>query len=308
MGISTNNVYRGYVARFDGNAVNNLGDVRIQANAQQVNLMALGDRGIGFESTESVAPTVGLSTRDAAAILALADPTGASDGLVVSSTATVQFQQKGASATGHVIASSPRGILLVNDFGCNERDAQALVVNATYHALSDGTNAPLTFNNASSLTGTPAAISGFRLGPVVWQGSVLKGVTNARVQTGFKTSLPPFSQVYPEDLTVDEFDFSLELSGTQMQITDGSVVGATYRMTSPITVYFQRLPNGGLPTDYASSSHIKVTFTDGVVRFDNPRAQGTGNATLSLTCRSINTTSGVALKPTITLNTAIVLP
>ena len=307
MSIANNRVYRGFTAIFDGNVVNNLGDVRLAANAQQVKLMALGDRGIGFEATESVAPTVGFSTRDAAVMLALANPTSSVDGLEVGTLAKFQFQEKGAGVN-HIIASSPRGMLLINDFGCNERDQQALVINGTYHCLSDGTNSPLTFNSAGSLTGVPSAIQGFRLGPVVWQGAVLKGVTNARIQTGFKTSLPPFSQVYPEDLTVDEFDFSLELSGTQLEITAGSVLGANYVMGSPIDVYFQRLPNGGIPTDYATASHIKVRFNQGTVMFDSPRAQGTGNATMQMSVRSIDTTNGRALKPVITLNSTIVLP
>lgn len=311
MSISQNKVYRGYVARFDGTNVNNLGDVRIQANAQQVALMALGDIGIGFEATESVAPTVGFSTRDVATTLTLAPPTHATasvHGLTVSTLARFQFQEKGVSSTDHMQADSPKGLLLVNDFGCNERDQQALVLNATYHALTDGTNSPLVSAGTSSLTGTPSVAQAFRLGPIVWQGSLLKGVTSSRIQTGFKTSLPPYQGVFPTDITVDEFDFSLDIGLTQLQSLDTLQVGQTYKLTSAVDVYFQALPNGGIPTAFGTAAHIKVSFPTGVFKIDNARAQGTSNATLGVNLRCIDTANGRALKPTITLNSTIVVP
>lgn len=308
MATSDNKVYRGFLARFDGTNVNNLGDVRIQANAQQVDLMALGDVGIGFSATESVAPTVGLSTRDVATTLAFADPTAATYGKVVSTLARFQFQEKGAAADDHIVLDSPKGLLLVNDFGCNERDQQALVLNATYHALTDGSNDPLVGAAAGSLSGTPTVAQAFRLGPVVWQGAQLKGITSSRVSTGLKTSLPPYQGVFPTDIVVDEFDWTLELAGTQMESVAGLQVGKTYKLTSAVDVYFQALPNGGVPTAFGTAAHIKVSFPSGVFRVDNPRAQGTGNATLGISLRCIDTTNGRSLKPTISLNSTIVLP
>ncbi len=308
MTIAQNKVYRGYVARFDGTNLNNLGDVRFMAGEQMMQLIALGDMGIGFEATETVQPTVGLSTRDVATLLALADPTAAPFGKVCTSLARFQFQEKGAAATGHMVVDSPKGLLQVTDFGCNDRDQQGLVANCTYHALTDGTNKPLAGAGSSSLTGTPAVAQAFRRGPIVWQGSVLEGVTSQRISTGFKTSLSPYAGIYPTDITVDDYGFSLEIQGTQMQVLTGLQIGQVYKLSSAVDVYFQAQPNGGIPTAYGTAAHIKVSFPKGAYRVTNPRASGTTNATLGITLNCIDTDNGTSLIPTITLNSTIVVP
>lgn len=305
MALNNNRVYRGYLARFDGTEINNLGDVQFAANSQQVRLMALGDIGMGFIATESVAPTVSLSTRDAATVLAFADPTSAEMGRVVTQNATFQFQQKGASASAHMIANSPKGLLLVNDFGCEQRDQQALVVNCVYHALTDGTNRPLVPSGATTLTGVPTVAQAFRLGPIVWQGTTLAGVTSARIQTGIKTSLPPYNGAFPTDIVVDEHAFSVSIGLTQLEAFQDIQIGQTVRLGSAVDVYFQALPNGGIPTAYSTPAHIKVTFPMGVFRIDDTRAQGTANANLNVILESVDTTNGRSLKPTITLNSTI---
>lgn len=305
MAITTNRVYRGYVSTIDGTAINNQGDVRLQGNAESIRLMALGDLADGFEATETVQPTVTIATRDVASLLTLADPTSAAGGKVVGTLARFQFQEKGAAAAAHMIVDSPRGLLLVNDFGCNDRDNQGLVANCTYHALTDGTNAPLIAAGSASVSGTPTVTQVFRRGPIVWQGSVLQGVTSQKISTGFKTSLPPYQGIYPTDITIDNYGFSLEIAGTQLEAMTGLQIGQVYKLTSAVDVYFQAQPNGGIPTAFGTAAHIKVSFSSGTYRVDSPRASGTGNATLSIMLSCIDTVNNRALKPTITLNSVI---
>ena len=290
----TSKRYGIYPALFDGLTANNLDSVNVSADVQTLVRRAGGDVPTTASALIGAANSVSLSSRDIHEILTSAGPTLTAGGLVVSTSASMQYRQKGETGSSHVTITSLGGFLYVTDFGAEQGAAEGADINFVYRALSVAGNAPLTINTGAAITGAPAVNSSFKLGPLSVKGSTIN-VQGWRLRTGMTYTAKPHSGLIHADAgTVDEEAYTIEIDTDDATLASTLSLGESSQITSGLTCYLRRI---GTADNVAS--HIKVTASSGTYVVESLGGSGTGDATLRITV-TINGRPTIALSQLVT--------
>jgi hypothetical protein len=283
-----------YPALFDALTANNLDSVNVSADVQMLVRRAGGDVATTASALIGAANSVSLSSRDIHEILTSAGPTLTAGGLVVSTSASMQYRQKGETGSSHVTITSLGGFLYVTDFGAEQGAAEGADINFVYRALSVGGNAPLTINTSAAITESPAVNSSFKLGPVSVKGSTIN-VQGWRLRTGFSYTAKPHSGLIHADAgTIDEEAYTIEIDTDDASLASTLSLGESSQITSGLTCYLRSI---GDADDVAT--HIKVSATSGTYVVESLGGSGTGDATIRITV-TINGRPTIALSQLIT--------
>ena len=303
--MGTPQLFEIYPAILDAVTLNQLDSVEPSPGVEELIAMAGGAIDPQVIAMAFAEPTLKISSRDLASVLAGVSP---ATGLAVSSQAKFQYERRlsGGIYQGdgnHVTLTSTLGQAWIEEFGCDQDAKEGADVSLSYAALYDGTNLPLVVNTGANLSGTPAANAVHALGPVVLEGAQLPGVTKVRVKTGNQYRVKRADgDLFARVGSIVKRGFTIEIEC--LNLTALATLGAfKYALSSGITCYFQKAVPGGGRVAYGTSQHISVNVTAGTYTIAGISGSKGEDALTRITVMAAGSTS-VAISTT----AAIVIP
>lgn len=283
MTTNVNKTFGGWPCTFDAVTLNNLTAVEPSANVSQSVLKAMGSKSVQFTADVTRAPTVRLTTRDILEALTNVNPVGSSYGLDVSTLSKIQYRNQGDSGSAHVTLSSLAGFLHITDFGASQGEEGGMDCNLQYFGLKVGSNPIFTPNVSQPLSGQTAVNSSFTLGPVILEGTELRGVQRSRVSTGIQylTNLDN-GRVEPTDGSVAADGFAFEVTTTQIELANSLGFGKSYPITSGVNLYFVQREPGQANYENSAARHILVKALSGSYTIERMPVSGDGKAQCSV--------------------------
>lgn len=173
------------------------------------------------------------------------------------------------------------------------RHQQDAVISARMIGRYDGTNPPASQVGAGALSGTPAAVQWYTMGPVKLNGSWVENEQSVSLSSGVREEASGSAGVvWPQFLGVQQTDemLSLEKNGKPW-----NAYGLTGGALSSLVVYLRAKDVDGHNVADATASHVKITMTNGYVVPQQTTGGQTNPAgtTLSIALRAPNGSSGV---------------
>lgn len=291
---------------FDGTAINNIESVTPSAGIKEMSIMPGGAVDQAMVAMAFSDATVKMKSRDLASVL---NAVSLVSGKSIGTSAVIQYQKRlnGGTFTGagtHATLTGSLGMLLVEDIGADQDNADGAEVNLVYYPLStDGLTKPLSENISANLASAPAVNGLYSLGPVNFEGIVggLVGVTKVRVKTGieYKTNRSS-GGVFANIGVIVKRAPTIEIEGHNLGLLN-SVGFFQSAASAGVTAYFQRVVPGGSRVPYGTASHVAVTMSTGsYVMQEIPVSQRDGDASMRLVCHctgtlSVNTASAIVI-------------
>ncbi len=272
-------------AIFDAFTLNNLESVDPDSAVQVAAEKAGGESVTSFSHVESSNPTVGFKSRDIREVLNALNPTTAARGLVVSSSALIQYLKRTTPTTAdHVTLSGTKGFLYVADFGAQHKSKAD--ISLQYVALRNGGNKPLVVNVDQNLSGLPFINSSFGLGPVKFEGVQLRNVKGWRLRTGINYVVSEGDgEISPDEGTVDDASFVLEVDCDQIEVAQSANFPEGAPITVGITAYLRRQKQGTTVYDNSDPQHIAVSHNAGTYYTQSLSVSKEGDASTRLVCQ-----------------------
>jgi hypothetical protein len=267
-----------------GSAITLAGNSGMEVNTgfKDIQKMAAGQVSPSFVACLTNEPLISFSCTDLDTLvnagLTIATPLYVASGQTFTSvdvyaTAVAQGGTIGGSSTHFKISMTECMIVMKSCGGTVDKAAEAKL---DFHALYDGTNAPITYTTLVSLPATPVISSLFTMGPARVNGSTLTAIVGAEIDAGVTiTKVISDGDIYPSLAYVDEIKPKIVLTckdASQLNTfgLNGTAQGATASM-----VYFEKIAKGATRVANGTAAHIKVltNASDGMIWVENASLQ-----------------------------------
>lgn len=247
-----------------------------------------------FTGLSAQAPAFSFSTQQLASLFAACGI----NGLAQSGNCDLFFragklndEREALATTAHQRVRATGGYLSWNTVGA--AGTAVAEASGSFMPTYDGTNAILVPTGSVAATAiTPAAAEMFKLGPVVINGTVLKGLqswslgTNPQITPEFASGI-----VWPGWCGLEATDPVLTLTTLRKEaLVDYGVLGTAI---SSLVFYLRRIQIGAGPYGDGSSQHIKFTAAGGMVIYDSTQSGGNQKAAPTIMIRLHSTDSSV---------------
>ena len=292
-----------YPARFNSFSLNQIDNESFTPGIEALIAMAGGSVDPALDAIAQMDNRWKFSSRDLATVLANVNIVG---GLSITSGAKMQFQRRlhagtFASGTSHVNLSSPVGFLYIQEFGFEQGSKEGGDMSLEYVCAFDGTNDPCSVNVSQALVGTPAVNSVHGLGPVVFEGSQVQGVTKWRVKTGIEVMIQQADgEAATRIVAINKRMQTIEIEALNLTILNTIGVGK-FPISSGCTAYAQKVLAGGHHVSWASSVHISAGISQGTYTVEEISGSKGQNANTKITVLATNNNLSVNPATTIPL-------
>ena len=263
-----------YPAIFDALALADVRSVTPSPNVEEMILTAAGALDPSFAQAVMQDPQVRLTTGQLATVLAACSPV---TGLEISSGGEIQYQKRldGGSFAGsgsHVTLNAAKGFLAPTEIRARQDAREGAELELLFYALAVGSNPAVAANAGQSLTGSPTVATAYKLGPVVYEGSIVGGVQGITVQTGIR---------YVTKRAAGEVEAKIGsiLARAPVFLVEGDNLSLPANIgfgrkaaSAGMTVYFQRV--GG-----TNGQHVSFTLTAGQYVYDQTSGDGESDVT-----------------------------
>lgn len=276
MAINEHKRFTGYPAIFGATTIPDVVSVSPSAGVQKMVLTPDGAAQPAFAAVVAQDLRVSLVAVNIGAILT-AFPLRSITRIDAASKIQYQARESGgvfATGSSHVVLSATLGDIYIESIRAQQDETSAAGLTLVFQPLFDGTNAPLVSLSGQALSGTPRILAAYKLGPTVFEGTVLKGVQSAQYNTRIQYS-PKRGDggIYAEQGSGITIADTLEVGFDNLELM--TTVGfGTMPISAGITQYFRRV--GSAPTD---AHHIAITFHAGLYEISDASQSGTDDAT-----------------------------
>lgn len=261
MALNSHLRFGSYPAIFDALTVNHIRNVQPSLNMTRSIIYPGGsvDPAIIAEAFED--PSVRISTGDLGVVLAAVSLL---NGLAIETTGEIQYQQRADGSTFqgngfHLTLNSTRGFLVVERISASQDAPTGAELSLMYWALREGSNAPFVVNASQNLTGSPGAAALYKIGPVVFEGTTLRGVQSVSLDTGIKYETKRDSGEVAADVgSIVQRAPRMEISGTNAELAASVGFGAATATSAGIVIYFRKVDSAA-----DSGEHIAISLGEG---------------------------------------------
>lgn len=260
-----------YPAVFDALTINHMLSVGFSSNVQKLIARAGGSVDPAAVIEVARENEIRMRTGDIATVLSAVS---AVNGLLVTSTGEIQFQQRADGGTykttsEHVTLNSTKGLLLPQSISASQDAQDAAGLEISYVPYRVGVNAPIIVNVNQSLVGAPAISTVYKLGPIVFENTRLSDIQDMSTNFGLTHKHWRGSgDVAAATGSIELRDPTMEFSGRNLELAK-SIGGGAIQITNGITQYYRR-------AGYAdnTSNHIAISLSGGTYEVTDLDGQG----------------------------------
>lgn len=279
MALTAHQRFVGYPAIFGALTIPDVQNVSPSSGVQKLTAMASGSVDPSIVAEIYRESNCSLTAVNLGAILAAVDLV---NGLYVEATSQIQYRARAVGGTfqggaNHISLTSSLSFLHVEGISARQGDTNAVGLTLKHIPLYDGVNAPYVVNLNQPLVGTPSIGAVYKLGPVVLEGTKLRGVQSSQFQTGitFQTKGGD-GALAPSVGSITKRQGTMNVDCDNIELTWNIGLGST-PIQNGITMYLQKV---GVAPNVAQ--HVALTITGGLYEVTEVPAGGEQDANCRL--------------------------
>lgn len=271
-------------------------------NIEELLESAAGQPNPSFVANMQIAPTLQFVSKQIADILGLISigsglciPNGSTQTTVVAYFAKVNKCADRASGSAHLSLTFANGLFVINSISASQ--GQAATMDLTFHALFDGTNAPVVVATNAALPANNRVDEVFTLGPCKINGTTLGDVQQATIAINPTVEkLGGSGDLYPTfaGFMSKQVRFEMECLDAAHLSTYGPFSLAN--TSSSTIIYLRKLANQATRVADGTGEHVSFALAansaSGMVRVDSLGSQNNQRASTRLVITPVENSTG----------------